>query len=82
MSQKSYIVFGPQGCGKTTNAQAIASALGLKKIVDNWQQDTPVPPDALVLTSHDGPFSHSPRRVLTYAAAIAMVKSRKTGGEQ
>lgn len=82
MSQKSCIVFGPQGCGKTTNAQAIASALGLEKIVDNWQPDMAVPPDALVLTHHDGPFNHSPRRVLTYAAAIALVESKKTGGDQ
>ncbi|WP_278411983.1 AAA family ATPase [Stutzerimonas kunmingensis] len=82
MSQKSYIVFGPQGCGKTTNARAIASALGLDKIVDDWQPDMAVPPDALVLTSHEGPFSHSPRRVLTYSAAIAMVESKKTGGDQ
>lgn len=31
---KSHIVYGPQGCGKTVNGQAIMLALGLDKIVE------------------------------------------------
>ena len=53
---KSWIVYGPQGCGKTKNAQAIADALGLTEIVDDWQPGDPAPiTKALVLTNHLGP---------------------------
>ncbi|WP_201752553.1 phosphohydrolase [Pseudomonas knackmussii] len=53
---KSVLVCGPQGCGKTRNAKAIAEALGLVSIVDNWQLGSPVPEqDALILTNEDYP---------------------------
>jgi hypothetical protein len=32
----SVIVYGPQMSGKTYNSEAIAKAMGLKKIVDGW----------------------------------------------
>jgi predicted ATPase len=35
-TQKSYIVHGPQGSGKSLHAKAIAKALGLSKIKDEW----------------------------------------------
>jgi len=34
---KSIIVYGPQGCGKTTNAEKMRKAFNLKKIVDGWE---------------------------------------------
>ena len=34
--QKSWIVYGPQGTGKTMHGPAIAKALGLRNIVDEW----------------------------------------------
>lgn len=50
------IVYGPQGCGKTTHAAAIASFYGKPNIVDDWTPGDPVPADTLILTSepHQG----------------------------
>ena len=75
---KSWLVYGPEGCGKTTNAQAIADALGLTEIVDDWQPGDPVPvTKALVLTNHLGP-DHMPfrRHVLSYDQAMSLVAAK------
>ncbi|MGK8439046.1 hypothetical protein ACRS3X_17245 [Ectopseudomonas hydrolytica] len=75
---KSWLVYGPEGCGKTKNAQAIADALGLTEIVDDWQPGDPAPiTKALVLTNHLGP-DHMPfsRRVLSYDQAMSLVAAK------
>lgn len=36
MIERSWIVHGPQGCGKSEHARAIARALGVWRIRDNW----------------------------------------------
>ncbi|MGK8440636.1 hypothetical protein ACRS3X_25430 [Ectopseudomonas hydrolytica] len=75
---KSWLVYGPEGCGKTKNAQAIADALGLTEIVDDWQPGDPAPiTKALVLTNHLGP-DHMPfsRRVLRYDQAMSLVAAK------
>ena len=41
---KSWLVYGPEGCGKTRNARAIANALGLTDILDDWQPGMQAPP--------------------------------------
>lgn len=50
---KAIIVYGPQGCGKTINAMAIARHLGVDhgKIIDGWAPCTPLPEGALALTN-------------------------------
>ncbi|ANI16800.1 hypothetical protein A9C11_23755 [Pseudomonas citronellolis] len=49
---KSVLLFGPQGCGKTRNATLIAGALGLTKIVDDWQIGDELPlENTLILTN-------------------------------
>nr|WP_256834511.1 ATP-binding protein [Pseudomonas oleovorans] len=75
---KSWLVYGPEGCGKTTNAQAIADALGLTEIVDDWQPGDPAPiTKALVLTNHLGPdFPPFYRRVLSYDQAMSLVAAK------
>lgn len=55
----SVIVYGPQGCGKTTRAKQIARHFGLSRIIDDgvdesgnpWEPGDPIPEDTLVLTS-------------------------------
>lgn len=75
---KSWLVHGPQGCGKTRNAQAIAKALGLIEIVDDWHPGMPVPKTkALVLTNETGPFEPFSRRVLSFDQAMSLVASKQ-----
>jgi hypothetical protein len=75
---KSWLVYGPEGCGKTRDAQAIADALGLTEIVDDWQPGDPAPiTKALVLTNHLGPdFPPFYRRVLSYGQAMSLVAAK------
>ncbi|MDD2005645.1 hypothetical protein [Pseudomonas putida] len=71
---RSCIVHGPEGCGKSTNARAIAKALGLSHIHDNWAAGAPVPLlDTLVLTSADNPAWYFNGRVLTFDQAMQLV---------
>ncbi|HEY1028372.1 MAG TPA: hypothetical protein VGE28_12205 [Pseudomonas sp.] len=80
---KSWLVYGPEGCGKTKNAQAIADALGLTEIVDDWQPGDPAPiTKALVLTNHLGP-DHPPfyRRALSYDQAMSLVAAKAQRGD-
>ena len=75
---KSWLVYGPKGCGKTTNAQAIAAALGLPDILDDWQPGMPVPTTkTLVLTNAEGPFQPFTRRVLSFEQAMSLVASKQ-----
>jgi hypothetical protein len=36
VKEPSWIVYGPQGCGKSMHARAIAKMLSLKDVVDDW----------------------------------------------
>lgn len=73
---KSWLVHGPEGCGKTRNARAIADALGLPDILDDWQPGMPWPTTkTLVLTNHSLP-ADAGVRVLTFEQAMALVASK------
>lgn len=75
---KSWLVHGPQACGKTRNARAIADALGLPEILDDWQPGMPVPTTkTLVLTNAEGPFPPFTRRVLSFEQAMSLVASKQ-----
>lgn len=72
--QRSYLVHGPEACGKPTNARAIADALDLTHIVDYWGARAPFPPlDTLVLTNQPGDYSKFRDHVLTYEQAMQRV---------
>ena len=75
---RSHLVFGPQGCGKTTNARAIADALGLKDILDDWLPGMSFPKsDTLVLTYEQGDFTPFRRNILSYEQAMRLVDQPK-----
>jgi len=45
------IIYGPQGCGKTSNADKLAKHFGLSKIVDNYDGLGSIDQDTLYLTN-------------------------------
>jgi len=47
----SVIVYGPQGCGKTSNAKVLAQHFGFSNIKDNWMPGDELPEDTLALTN-------------------------------
>lgn len=56
---KTVIVYGPAGCGKSTNAEAIARHFGIPEanIVDDWQaQRRPIKPGFLHLSNDPSPI--------------------------
>ncbi len=72
---RSHIVHGPTGCGKTRNAERIAAALGLSKVQDNWTPTGQVfePFDTLYLTASNGPWPDQARHVLSFSEAMGRV---------
>lgn len=45
------IIYGPQGCGKSRHARALARCFGKDVIVRGWNGIDPLPRECLVLTS-------------------------------
>lgn len=75
----SVLVHGPMACGKTRNAHAIAAALGLTDIRDDWYPGIPVPrTNALVLTNSEAPFD-PPRNVqiMSFEEAMRVVDVKR-----
>ncbi len=78
---KSVIVFGPAGCGKTTNAVRLAQHFGLNKIADG--ADLTRPPrhrgwevDTLYLVQERPTWApEEARRVLEFCDAMALAKA-------
>ena len=83
------IVYGPQGCGKTRNAEAIAKAYGCATIVDTGKEGCmglkreDITVSTLVLCVDEPDLSGMrfdfPVRVVTYKVAIEMVKIDEEG---
>ena len=68
--KKSVIVCGPQGCGKTRNKEAIANALGLSTIVDDWVPGMDIHAhNTLMLCNHQYPKLDG-YIVISYEAAM------------
>ncbi|WEA19039.1 hypothetical protein [Pseudomonas juntendi] len=76
---RSCIVYGPAGCGKSSHAHAIAKALGLSRIHDNWTAGAPVPLlDTLILTDADNPSWYFNGRILTFNQAMQLIGHEKS----
>jgi hypothetical protein len=39
--EKSLVIYGPQGCGKTQNAEKLRKRYGLREVVDGWEPGQP-----------------------------------------
>jgi len=84
--RKSVIVYGPQGCGKTTNAKRIADALGLTRIIDNGEFDPRQPPalaGVLMLVVNNPQLTYEWKRsfpdAMFYPAAMRRVERHEAG---
>lgn len=79
MSNRSVLVYGPQGCGKSTHADAIAKALGLNKIHDDWEPDTPFAMlDTLILTNNCENHRPFTRRLMSFDQAMQIARQEGT----
>lgn len=69
------IIHGPQGCGKSHGAEALAAYFDCSAIIDDWNGRTPIPANALVLTSlEEIPVkSLSDVRVMSFDEAIGQI---------
>ncbi|HRO60252.1 MAG TPA: hypothetical protein PK177_13975 [Burkholderiaceae bacterium] len=45
------MIYGPQGCGKTRNAAALAQHFGCEKVVDDWDGTQMLTGSTLALTN-------------------------------
>ncbi|NWL09029.1 AAA family ATPase [Pseudomonas hunanensis] len=76
---RSCLVHGPSGCGKTTYAQAIAKALGLRDVLDNWAPGKPAPLlNTLLLSCECDPNWHFKGRAMTFDQAMQIARQQGT----
>lgn len=76
ISQPSLIVHGPEGCGKTRNSLAMATAFGLNKIIDNAEDGADLPIlNALILTKSE--ISHPQIDRISFKEAMNIVRPRQ-----
>lgn len=75
---KSWILHGPQGSGKTKHADAIAKALGVTKIKDEWNGRlvTFSELDTLHICDELPLWANKNRRVLTMTEAMNLLKEK------
>ena len=83
-NNKSWILYGPKACGKTTHAHEIANALGMSHIEDDWMENrygTNFKPHDTLHISFELPKSNRLRgypNVISYQAAMKLVSSADT----
>lgn len=77
--KNTFIIYGPQGCGKTTNALDFAAHFGCDWIEDNWSPEMNLRPGALHLTSADLSEDCRGSRVPAYSFDEAMASMRVCG---
>lgn len=71
----SIVVYGPQGCGKTRNAQRLKKALGLSTVVDDWKYGFTRgwPRKGALLLFIEPPPEHFTLPAMTFAEAMRKV---------
>ena len=74
---ESVVVYGPQWCGKTRNAKAIARALGLRRILEDFEFDSgfDYPRQGALLLTNQTPPDWWRRPIMTFEAAMERVRS-------
>lgn len=70
---ETIVVYGPQGCGKTRNANRIREHFGLALIVDGWDGNSTLRRGTLALTNVAPPYRLKVRAI-AYADLPAGVR--------
>lgn len=77
--KKSWILYGPQGCGKHRDADKIARSLGLRQILEGWTPGQPAPSTDTLIITHEEPERFDPehlmRRKISYHVAMKRVRA-------
>ncbi|MCU7839753.1 MAG: ATP-binding protein [Candidatus Thiodiazotropha sp. (ex Troendleina suluensis)] len=73
--KNSVVVFGPQGCGKTTVAEQLKEYFGCSEVNDDeWDGCTPLREGVLVLTNVAPPYVVPVERVIDFKSAMAEIQ--------
>ena len=59
MENKSIIIHGPQGSGKTRNVGKLKEFFGMENVLDEWDGESAIPDNTLVLTQIPPPYPHT-----------------------
>lgn len=74
--QKPIVIHGPQGCGKTQHAAALASHFGASRLVDGWNGRDALQPGDLALTNSEAVKLPDRATVISFERAMqAMARS-------
>lgn len=73
-STKTFVLNGPQGCGKSTHADQLADLLGVTNMDQYWEAPAPLPANSLITTS-DKDFATHPGTVTFNVADEAGIKA-------
>jgi predicted AAA+ superfamily ATPase len=67
------IIYGPQGCGKTSLAQQLKAHYGCDRIIEDWypSRQVDLQDDDLVLTNLEPPFAVPGALAIKFAVAKA-----------
>ena len=71
MAKPSILIYGPTGCGKTTNARALADFYGLPYVRDEVMAHTELPMEDTLLLAERVP-AHKPEWMITIPFTVAI----------
>lgn len=66
---RTVVVFGPQGCGKTRNAERLMMAYGCSRVQEEWDGLAPLPPGTLALTNLAPPYGVDVDEAVSFGVA-------------
>lgn len=75
---KSVLVYGPQGSGKTLHAEELRQHFGLAAVLDDWLPGSPWPIKDHLVLSHE-PAPADMRRAIPIQSALAMLRNNAPG---
>lgn len=76
---KSVLVFGPQGSGKTTHAEALRKHFDLAAVLEDWVPGDPWPMTDHLVLSHMVPPDCRRRRAIPIEKALAKLRDNAPG---